>query len=75
MKDKRRKWIYLLVLMGLLLKFIITGLIVILTIRGIREERLNKFPDLDSNLQNTTSAGTQAWTKPNLETASVNSIG
>ncbi len=60
MKDKKRKLIYLLILMGLLLKFIITGLIVILTIRGIREERLNKFPDLDSYLQNSVSVSAEA---------------
>ena len=59
MKGMNKKWIYLLVVIGLLLKFVITGLIVIFTIRGTREEKLNKFPILDSSLQNTTIFGTQ----------------
>ena len=59
MKGRNKKWIYLLVVIGLLLKFVITGLIVIFTIRGTREEKLNKFPILDSSLQNTTIFGTQ----------------
>ncbi len=61
MKGRNKKWIYLVVVIGLLLKFVITGLIVIFTIRGTREEKLNKFPTLDSRLQNTTIFGTQAW--------------
>lgn len=75
MRGRNKKWIYMLLLMGLLLKFVITGLIVIFTIRGTREEKLNKIPDLDSSLQNTIIFGTQAWwTGMNPETTFVISV-
>jgi hypothetical protein len=65
MKNKKRKWIYLLVLMGLLLKFIITGIIVLLSTRGNKEDRPDKLSDPNGNLQNTITIRTQVRTKPN----------
>lgn len=58
MKKKNRKWIYLAVLMGLLVKFIITGIIVILT-RGNREDRPDKLSDPSNKKENSITVQTK----------------